>query len=249
MSFLTINICCVEMKLGKIVGRGCFAVVHEVRSIAMATSKTSQSMCVADKHLFRDNALHGHSQQGRFIGAKKGSARYVVKVLNAKIQESAQDYVTGIADMALEAKFLAVIRHPNIVKLIAMGAAGPFSIEQPFFLVLERLHDTLCARMIQWKKQIPRSARKLVDSGSQKVKKLWLDRLQVAHDLASALTYLHSINVLYRDLKPKNIGFAANGTYDGSKVLVVSWLTLNCCRRCQNLRLWLGKTTRSVSTR
>merc|ERR1712176_1568807 len=40
---------------------------------------------------------------------------------------------------------------------------------------------------------------------------LLAERLDVAQQLADAIAYLHSQNVLHRDLKPDNIGFDANG--------------------------------------
>jgi serine/threonine protein kinase len=39
---------------------------------------------------------------------------------------------------------------------------------------------------------------------------LFAGRLQVGRDIASALSYLHEHGVIYRDLKPGNIGFDAN---------------------------------------
>mmetsp|Transcript_58543 Transcript_58543/g.87171 ORF Transcript_58543/g.87171 Transcript_58543/m.87171 type:complete len:86 (+) Transcript_58543:768-1025(+) len=41
---------------------------------------------------------------------------------------------------------------------------------------------------------------KLRDMKGNKKKELWLERVLVAYDLSSALKYLHSLNILYRDL-------------------------------------------------
>merc|ERR1712176_539371 len=43
-------------------------------------------------------------------------------------------------------------------------------------------------------------------------KKSFMERMQVAVDLADAIEYLHSKRIIHRDLKPGNIGFDQNGT-------------------------------------
>jgi len=44
-----------------------------------------------------------------------------------------------------------------------------------------------------------------------KKKALWIDRVLIAHDVCSALRYLHGNLIVYRDLKPDNIGFDVRG--------------------------------------
>ena len=41
--------------------------------------------------------------------------------------------------------------------------------------------------------------------------RIWMERFTVARDVASAMQYLHNQYIVYRDLKPDNIGFDSDG--------------------------------------
>lgn len=120
-------------------------------------------------------------------------------------------FVGGVIDLAVESRFLAVIRHPNIIKMRAMSVGNPY--DRGFFLVLDRLYATLTMKISEWKKQTEKSKGlgKMFDMKGKKKKKVWCDRLVVVYDLSTALEYLHNKKVMYRDLKPDNIGFDVRG--------------------------------------
>lgn len=77
------------------------------------------------------------------------------------------------------------------------------------FLILDRLHDTLDQRLVQWKKRD--SQWNLFDFQKTKEKTFLAERLTVAFDVAGALEYLHDRSIMYRDLKPDNVGFDVRG--------------------------------------
>ena len=111
-----------------------------------------------------------------------------------------------------EAKFLASLSHPNIIKLRGMAAAGTSGFatlhERGYFLLLDRLQCTLEHKIDHW-----RNFEKALSSETSKKQKGFLaERLHVAFDVAAALSYLHNHHIIYRDLKPDNIGFDIRGT-------------------------------------
>lgn len=118
--------------------------------------------------------------------------RYAIKQLSDDmVLKDPHTFVNGIIDLAIEAKFLAVIRHPNIIKMRAMSVGTPYS--RDFFVVLDRLYDIMTVRLVTWKKRKPGGFKKLMDPKGKKATAFWLERITVAHDLAAALKYLHSL--------------------------------------------------------
>ena len=91
----------------------------------------------------------------RYHDTKK--ACYALKHLRPKLLDecSPMDYAQGASDLASEAEFLMALQHPNIIKLRGISSAGAGGFAdgpKGYFLIIDRLDETLDARIKRWKK-------------------------------------------------------------------------------------------------
>ena len=94
--------------------------------------------------------------------------------------------------MSVETMFLSVVSHPHIITMRAFGADG--MLKPNYFIVLDRLYDTLEARIPKWKVQSKRArsfVNKLKKNTSSKLDELMETKLSYAYDLAGAFEYMH----------------------------------------------------------
>jgi serine/threonine protein kinase len=192
-----------EVQKGKMLGKGSLMTVFEVRSFHIESQNTE----VTDEEIFP-----GEMESRKFIAdhffRKGGDARYAVKSMNPEILKDQNKFIQAMVDMATETRVLSSIMHPNIVKLRAIAQGSWF--HEDYFIVMDRLYDTLKKRMASWGKchrGLGGVAGKLVDRTGKKRAKLYEERVVAAFDLSSALAYLHENFIIHRDLKPQNLGF------------------------------------------
>jgi serine/threonine protein kinase len=137
-----------------------------------------------------------------------GSARYAVKRLRPDLDQL--KYARGVLDLAIEIKFMSVLLHPNIVKMRAYSNTPRLSLDT--FIVMDRLYGTLDEKMELW---IQTDAMLKGCCGLSKdaaaEKQFFRERMLIAYDLTVALEYMHSLRLIYRDIKPENIGFDVRG--------------------------------------
>ena len=115
-----------------------------------------------------------------------------MKCLRPQIRSDSVTFHTGAEDLVHETAILANLNHPHIIKLQGRAAGSlveAFQLNNSYFILLEKLTDTLHDRIDVWKQT------QCLIQGPQ------TNQLKVAHAIADAMAYLHSKNIVFRDLK------------------------------------------------
>ena len=145
-----------ELTLGKVLGKGGFGTVTEVRSISV-TSSTSDSKKPdgAEDREYQDRAFIA-KHAIREGGEGGGDSRYCIKALSPNVANDPHLLEQGMIDMCVETTFLSVLQHPHIIKMRAFGSGGMF-MPREYFIILDRLYDTLEARIETWRRNSKKS--------------------------------------------------------------------------------------------
>jgi len=188
-----------EITLGRMVGQGGFCLVCKVNKIVL-----NEVFDTSDETAkLRSN-----------FAASVSEKQYVIKTLRTDLPE--EEYVKGIVDLAIEAEFLSVLSHPNIISMRALANSDPH--ESKFFVILDRLVSTLDRKFNKWRREVGENSGYWLGpfgyccTKEHGLYKTWYERLSASRDIANAIYFLHSKKIVYRDLKPDNLGFDVDGT-------------------------------------
>jgi hypothetical protein len=223
--------------LGRVLGRGGFCVVNEITKIMLNDIDGSNG---GHHRLDDEHHIYNIIQDRKFMSThciRSGrDYRYALKILQEASFKDPQTFVSGVVDLAVEARFLAVVRHPNIIKMRGMALMpDPFSNAR-FFLVLDRLYDTLAVRLGKWHKSQFKGIRKIMDRKGKKQLAFWVERLTVAYDLACALKYMHELRCVNINYLSWEINGSASGPAADNASFVFSFTRMqNSLQRYQGL--------------
>ncbi|GKY99013.1 hypothetical protein MPSEU_000857000 [Mayamaea pseudoterrestris] len=194
-----------EITLGRIVGEGGFCTVSLVVSVDIDDVYDTSEKQAKIRQTFARAANQGTS--------RSEGGNYVMKALRHDLDT--EEYSKGVVDLAIEAEFLKVLQHKNIICMRAIANCDPR--EAKFFVVLDRLVTTLELKFNHWRKIVEENTGVWWPIAGYCCAKapvlhlMWKERIGAAYDIAQAIQYLHRLNIVYRDLKPENIGFDDSG--------------------------------------
>jgi serine/threonine protein kinase len=142
--------------------------------------------------------------------------RFACKNLKQKLMSQPDNFRLAAAEMACEAHMLASFDHPHILKIRGWAYNGIASFEEgyhnSFFLLLDQLDETLDNRITRWQAEEEQRQRIILTTPSVGYdehyhQNIYVEKLRILLGIGSALEYLHERGVIFRDLKPNNIGF------------------------------------------
>jgi len=232
-----------DITVGQLLGKGSFSYVHEITKISSGAASHEAEDDDDDSNDYPVMHANGDQEDHRaFLVAnaerpESKSFRYAVKFLKDDVRSNPKAYAIGTVDLVVEGMFLASLTHPNIIKVRALPEGGVRSLVQPnargYFLVLDRLYDTLSERIYNtWQEQHHVEMAMASSSGclclpfgkknnqaNEEERRHLEERLKVAFDISAALKFLHSKSIIYRDIKPENLGFDGEFCFLASFVL------------------------------
>lgn len=206
-----------EIVLGKKLGSGEFSHVYQVKTFRLKNELVKNT--ASKEEIETRGYMKGRE---KYRDTRKSS--YALKHLRPELLDKygSTEYAQFASDLVHEAEFLSLLQHPNIIKLRGASVEDFLGFEQGpkgYFLIIDRLDETLDIRIGKWKKgngnaigSIIQTMKRRGSNGSEDDEiGILSEQLEVLLQIAAALVYLHEKRIIFRDLKPANVGFDVRG--------------------------------------
>lgn len=207
-----------DLEVGRMLGKGSFSRVYEVKVSAKGEKRDKLSELLHDSSGRNDagEVLANDSERSRDMwdlistdgietvnGKNDATVSFALKHLRPR--EDHDRFTHSAIDLVLEAKLLSCLNHDNIIKLygVTEGSISKSFRRKGYFLLLDRLDTTLDRKLLKWAGR----ERELAYDKPKRLGKLEERLKSVAVGIARGMSYLHENKIIFRDLKPTNVGF------------------------------------------
>jgi serine/threonine protein kinase len=178
-----------EVIVGNVIGSGGFSDVYEINRFELSPDISAR--CDPTQQRLREIYAANPSD-------------YCIKVLKQRLTTSKPEFTRAALDLVLEAAYLSRLDHAHILKLRGLCCDGIRGFDRygydGFFLITDKLTHNL-------EQQIHDPP---AFDGCRTLDLRMDQKIEYALQLAQALLYLHERRIVFRDLKPHNIGFDRN---------------------------------------
>ena len=205
-----------EIITGPILGKGGFSQVMEIVAFQLMPEVSQQ--CTIEEQALRQHYISSvfDTEAGKHRYCIKHLQEIIVRGCSGKSSSSSsskknEEFQLAASDLYIESVTLSILQHENIVSIRGLPIHGLQSwksgLHDSYFIIMDQLSSTLDKKIEEWKTSCT--------SSSNNSTTILQEKAQCAYQLALALQYIHSNRLLYRDLKPQNIGFSLQ---DPSKI-------------------------------
>ena len=212
-----------EVRTGQVLGNGNFCKVSSVKTVTLNSTSLllddiRQEEARTKLEFWFLSSLDKKTASLEIFGKQDNSATDpmvrpppCLAIKELKNVQSKEHLTRAKEDLKRELDILKKISgdpHPNVIELHAYGLEEIGSTSS--FLMLSKIRATLDNFLYKWRERRGVGFFELLGIGVKGSQNLWLERIIVCLRIADAIRFLHSNKIIFRDLKPDNIGFDAD---------------------------------------
>ena len=147
-------------------------------------------------------------------GSKKSKKGFVIKHIQKDCMECHSDFESSATSLESEASLLKNLSHPSIQRLRgeSIGMAEAYyqmGRYDAFFLILDRVEETLVQRIRKWRTRYQRFKWQSLNGSirKKKTRRFLVERLLVVSEIADAVKYMHDHDICHGNIRHDQIGF------------------------------------------